>query len=120
MAEEDIATTAAKVADAVTGPNTPANVTVKRPSRPAVWAVFAALVLITLGIAAVILVLSYGPWWRDSDAVALARINGLSWIGWLLCADVVLLVFAIVSPWVGRVEASAGDRAHLTLTGREP
>lgn len=119
MAEEDIATTAAKMADAVTGPGTPANVTVKRPSRPAIWAVFLCLLLVTTAIAAVILVLSYGPWWRDSDAVALARIKGLSWIGWLLCGDVVLLVFAIVSPWVGRVEASAGDRAHFSLEGRE-
>jgi hypothetical protein len=63
-------------------------------------------------------VLAYGPWWPNTEAVALARINGLKWIGWLLCGDVVLLVFAVVSPWVGRVEAHAGDKG-LTMESRD-
>jgi hypothetical protein len=94
---------------AITGPGTPAGITVKRASAPVLWAVFGALGLVLLGVAVVIEVLAYGPWWHDSEPVALARIGGLKWIGWLLCGDVVLLVAAIALPGgIGKIEASAG------------
>lgn len=106
----DVGSLAAATAAAVTGPQTPDNVSVKQPAKQVLAAVFAALALVLIGVAAVIGVLAYGPWWKDSEIVALARIKGLSWIAWLLCADVVLLVGAIAIPGgLGRVEASAGN-----------
>jgi hypothetical protein len=106
------------VSAAVTGPGTPDGVTIKRAAAPVLWAVFGALGLVLLGVAVVIAVLAYGPWWHDSEPVALARIAGLKWIGWLLCGDVVLLVAAIALPGgIGKIEASAGANS-VKIEGR--
>jgi len=115
---EDTAKIAASVSAAVTGEGTPDSVTVKRPAKEVLQAIFITLLIVNAGIVGVIGVLAYGPLWIPTEAVALARINGLKWIGWLLCGDMAMLVFAIASPLVGRVEAAAGTN-HVTLEGRQ-
>lgn len=115
---DDPAALAASTAAAVTGTNTPDNVKVSQPARQVLGAVFVALAMVLLGVAAVIGVLAYGPWWADTELVSLARIKGLSWIGWLLCGDVVLLVGAVALPGgIGKVSASAGT-SKIDIEGR--
>lgn len=110
----DIATDAAAIAAAVTGSDTPANVKVSRPPAGAVWTIFAGLAAVSLMAVYLASIIAFHNW---PEITAPARVK---WLGWALIATVVcipLLAFALASPWVGKVEASAGDN-HLSMTGR--
>lgn len=112
---EDVATTAAGVAAAVSGEGTPSTVKVSRPTTGAVWTLFAGLV----GVAIVALLiggaLTFAPW---PEMTANRRVWFLGWALLVAVACIPLFAFALASPWVGRVEASAGSN-HIALEGRE-
>ena len=111
---EDVATTAAGMAAAVSGADTPSNVKVSRPTAGAVWTLFAGLVFVAFVAGAIGAALTFASW---PEATAMRRV----WfLGWALIVSVVcipLFAFALASPWVGRVEASAGAN-HVSLEGR--
>jgi hypothetical protein len=111
---EDVATTAAGMAAAVTGSDTPSNVKVSRPTAGAVWTLFAGLVFVAVVAMAIGAALTFAPW---PEVTAGRRV----WfLGWALIVSVIcipLFAFALASPWVGRVEASAGAN-HVSLEGR--
>ena len=108
-------TIAAEMASAVTGEGSPNTVTVKRPARQALWSLFVAMAGVCLMLAAVIAILAWSTW---PEATAAARVKYIGWIGLVLCGTIPLIVFAVVSPWVGRVEATAGQN-HFTLSAKE-
>jgi hypothetical protein len=112
---DDIANAASAVASAVTGADTPANVRiVSATSKRVEWTLFAALGTLALIGAALIGVLAFLKW---PDSTAIDRVHYLGWMGWMTQCGVLLIIFAVASPWVGKVEASAGD-AHVSIDGR--
>lgn len=102
----EIESAANAVANAVTGKDSPDSVKVTRPAAGAIWALFAA----GGGLMAIIvLVIGILAWWGHwPDLTALLRIKFLGWIacGAMVCIGV--LIFALASPWVGKVSAEAG------------
>ena len=111
---EDVASTAAGVAAAVSGAGTPANVKVSRPASGAVWSLFLGLALVAIIALLIGAALTFAPWPPETAA---RRVWFLGWALLIAVTCILLIVFAIASPWVGRVEASAGAN-HLSLEGR--
>lgn len=109
MVDDAVSSIAAGITGSITGAGTPDHVAVKRPAKGVIWSLFATLAIIAIGVAVIINLLAYPKIWMPTEPINLARIKGLAWIGWLLCGDIVLLVFAICTPWVGQVSASAGN-----------
>lgn len=102
----DIKSAASAVADAVTGEGSPDSVKVTRPTAGAVWALFAAGGGL---IAIVFLVIAVLTWWGDWPLVtALLRVKFLGWIACGAMGCIAVLIFALASPWVGKVSAEAG------------
>lgn len=102
----EIESAAKAVADAVTGAGSPDSVKVVRPTAGAIWALFAA----GGGLMAIIvLVIGVLTWWGDWPIVtALLRVKFLGWIACGAMGCVGVLIFALASPWVGKVSAEAG------------
>lgn len=116
-APTDAAALASATAAAVSGPQSPDNVKVSQPVHSAVWSLFAGLILVCSFAMAVITVLTF-PGLAGWDATTqLARIKYLGIMGLIAVGTIPLFAFAIASPWVGRVEASAGNN-RVVLDGR--
>lgn len=111
---EDVASTAAGIAAAVTGDDTPANVRVSRPVDGAVWSLFAGLIFVAVVALLIGGALTFAPW---PEVTAARRVWFLGWALLIAVICIPLIVFALASPWVGRVEASAGGN-HVSLEGR--
>ena len=111
---EDVASTAAAVSAAISGDGTPANVKVSRPTTGAVWTLFAGLVFVAVVAMAIGAALTFVDWPLDT---AMSRVRYLGIALLIAVACIPLFAFALASPWVGRVEASAGAN-HLSLEGR--
>lgn len=118
--DTETASLAAATAAAVTGPQTPDNVKVSRPAHSAVWSLFAGMAVICIFGLAIIVVLTWPriAGWSASEAIDKERIHFLGWMGLIAVGTLPLFAFAIASPWVGRVEASAGNN-HVILDGRQ-
>jgi uncharacterized membrane protein len=116
MAENDIGQMANAVAASVTGPNSPDSVKVSRPTTSAIWTLFAALAIVCAFAAAVIAILTWHVW---PAGTAPQRIQFLGWMGIIAVGCIPVIVFALASPWVGKIEASAGP-GHITLEGKAP
>ena len=102
----DIESAANAVAGAVTGEGSPDSVKVSRPATGAIWALFAA----GGGLMAIIvLVIAVLTWWGHwPELTALLRVKFLGWIACGAMGCVGILIFALASPWVGKVSAEAG------------
>lgn len=102
----DLEKAAQAVAGAVTGEGTPDSVKVSRPTTGAIWALFAA----GGGLMAVVfLVIGILAWWAVwPEATAMLRVKFLGWIALGGMGGVAVLIFALASPWVGKVSAEAG------------
>jgi hypothetical protein len=112
---EDVKTTAAEVAAAVTGPTTPDNVSVTRPTAKSEWTLFLALGSLCMFAMILIGILAWKHWPDSTDT---QRIFFLGWMGFLAVGGILLIVVAIASPYVGHVEASAGS-ASLKIDGTD-
>jgi hypothetical protein len=112
---EGIIETAAAVASSVTGPETPSNVSVRSSTKGAEWTLFAALAALCVFALILIGVLT---WVRWPETTSEQRIRFLGWMGWLSTGGILLIIIAIASPWVGRVEAKAGD-ASVVIDGKD-
>lgn len=109
----DIANDAAGVAAAVTGEGTPANVKTSRPTKEAVWTIFAAMgVASAIGVFVIIILAFFHPPGTEKLSTIFLGVMGVLA---QICIPVGMI--ALASSRLGRVEASAGDN-HLTLTGR--
>lgn len=111
---EDVATTAAGMAAAVTGADTPSNVKVSRPTAGAVWTLFAGLLFVAAVAMAIGAALTFAEW-PINTAMSRVRYLGIAMIIAVVCIPI--FAFALASPWVGRVEASAGAN-HVSLESR--
>jgi H+/Cl- antiporter ClcA len=112
--ETDIASTVAATAAAVTGSETPDAVKVTRPTRQSESTLFAALGALCAFAAILIAILAFLHW---PERTAAQRIWFLGWMGLLSVGGILLIVVAIASPWLGRVEAQAGA-GRLIVEGR--
>lgn len=94
------------VAGAVTGEGTPEHVKVTRPTTGAVWALFAAgggLMLIVFSVIGIL------TWWHSWPVdTSSQRIKILGTIAFAAMGCLGVLIFALASPWVGKVSAEAG------------
>jgi hypothetical protein len=94
------------VAGAVTGEGSPDRVKVTRPTTGALWALFAAgggLMVI------VFLIIGILTWWHPwPEMTSLERIKILGVIAFAAMGCLAVLIFALASPWVGKVSAEAG------------
>jgi hypothetical protein len=77
---EDVKTTAAEVAAAVTGPTTPDNVSVTRPTAKSEWTLFLALGSLCMFAMILIGILAWKHWPDSTDT---QRIFFLGWMGFL-------------------------------------
>lgn len=109
----DTVSDAAAIASAVTGPNTPDNVSVSRPVRESVWTVMGMAIFAGVFAAAVAAILTWGPWAHE-DA---RRINYLG--SALICAVICIPIamIALASSRLGRIEAKAGNN-EIAVSGR--
>lgn len=110
----DIGATAAATAAAVTGEGTPDTVKVTKPAQSAVWSLFLALAIICVVVGSVIAILTWAPWQPGSE---MRRIWFIGWIGIVAVGCIPLIVFALASPWVGQVKATAGP-VSIDASGR--
>ena len=109
---ETTAQLAAAVSSAVEGPTS--SVTTGRPVKEAVRTLFIAMGCVLVGVAAIIGLTGWPYPWGPApqpQAVVLQRLVILKWIGLALCVDIAIIVFAFSTPFVGRVEASAGGNS---------
>lgn len=104
----EVADLASSVATAVTGAQTPDNVKVDKPSTLALISIAVTALLVAAGSAAIVSILTWGPW---LDTSAVNRIRYVGWMGIILTACVPVVVAAFASPWIGKVKASAGTNA---------
>lgn len=110
----DIAQDAVNVAAAVTGADTPANVKTSRPTKEAVWTIFAAMgVASAIGVFVIVILAWFHPKGTEAQAVMFLGIMGVLA---QICIPVGMI--ALASSRLGRVEASAGNN-HITLSGRQ-
>lgn len=112
---EDTASIAAGLSAATTGESTPSNMTVKRPTRESVMTLLLAMLGSTF--LALVLIWAVGPASKWPDVVAGARIM---WLGIALCLAVVctpIIVLALASSRLGKVEASAGENFKIAVDG---
>ena len=117
--DSETAKTVEAVSQAVTGADTPDHVKVTRPTRGTVATLFLALGTVAVGVAVVIALVGWDTHWKpNTERMGLSRIDALKWLGLALCLNVGVLVFAIASPWVGQVSASAGN-SKIELLGRK-
>lgn len=112
------ATLASAVGNAASGPSSPDSVKVSQPIHSAIWSLFAGLAMVcTFGIIIIGVLSDPFNWMQWLPNTQLARIKWLGWMGMVAIGTVPLFAFAIASPWVGRVEASAGTN-KIVLDGR--
>jgi hypothetical protein len=97
----------AAVSASVTGPTTPNEIRVERPTTKSEWTLLLAGAGLILFAAFFGAVLAFGPWPSDL-VVAGKRIWFLGWSCLIGIGGLVVLVIAIASPWIGHVSASAG------------
>ena len=109
-----IAQTAAEITAAVAGPNTPDSVRVDRSSRLSEMSLLGALGALIVFSAALFSVLAFRRW-PDSQAHDQIHFLGLGLL--LAIGGILLVVAALASPYIGRVQASAGP-ARIDLEGR--
>jgi hypothetical protein len=110
---ETVDQTAAAVASAVTGPSSPDNVKVNRPTKESVW-----MLLLAMGLASMVsVILIYAlTWVRWPDEVAHSRIM---WLGIMACMSqlaIPITIIALASSRLGKVEATAGTNS-ITIDG---
>lgn len=109
----DISTDAATIAAAVTGPDTPSNVKTSRPTKEAVWTLFAGMgVASVIGIFVIVILTWFTPSGTDHLTI---HYRGIMGILAQVCIPVGMI--ALASSRLGRVEASAGEN-HLSIAGR--
>lgn len=115
MAPESTTAIAAGLSSATTGADTPTAMTISRPAKEPLQALFTAMVAVMVQGAALTGILTFCNW---PVATAPARILylGLSLIAAQIC--LALIVIAFVSSRIGRVDASVGQN-HIELSGRE-
>ncbi len=114
---EDTAAIAASLSAATTGPSTPDHLTVGRPSRESVWTLILTQSIVCVLALIMVYILGWGAW-SATDSVALARIHYLG-LGLLLAIGAVwVVVIALASSRLGRVDASAGSN-HIAIEGRD-
>ena len=109
-----IATTAKDVAAAVAGPDAPNQVKVDRSSRLSELSLLGALIALCVFVLLLFGGLLLHPW---PQAQAADVIHYLGWGLLLAVGGVLLVVAALASPFIGRVQASAGA-ARIDLEGR--
>ena len=110
----DAAQDALNVAQAVTGPDTPSNVKTSRPTKEAVWTLFAGMgVASAIGVFVIVILTWFTPAGADRLTI---HYRGIMGILAQVCIPVGMI--ALASSRLGRVEASAGEN-HLSLTGRD-
>lgn len=102
----EIESAANAVAGAVTGEGTPDSVKVTRPAVGAIWALFAAGGGLMVIVVMVIVILTWLGHWPEVTATL--RIKFLGGIACGAMGGVWVLIFALASPWVGKVSAEAG------------
>ncbi len=115
---ESVASLAAGVSKAVDAPTTQASAS--RPVKEAVRTLFIAMGCVLVGVAVIIGLTGWPYPWGPApqpENVVLQRLVILKWIGLALCADIAIIVFAFSTPFVGRVEASAGGNS-IKLDGK--
>lgn len=110
----DIQNAAAAVATITGGADKPGTASVVQTSNRRIELLLAAcavaLVCITLIIVGVL------TWVKWPEATAEQRIKFLGWDAWIALTGILIIVIAICSPWIGRIEAKAGD-AELSIDG---
>lgn len=81
------------------------SVTLSKDSPGTLTMMGAALGALCVFAAVIIAAISLLHW---PDAVAHDRIMALAWIGWLSIGGVLFWIAAFCSPYIGRIQASAG------------
>lgn len=110
---ENISDIAAGLSQATQGSDKPNQMTISRPTKEALWAVFAAMAIIAIIDMGSTALLSFR---LNSDKTAVDIVH---WLGWGILIGRVseaVVVFALVSSRIARVEATVGA-AHIDLTG---
>lgn len=110
---ESVDQTAAAIAGAVTGADTPDQVKVNRPTKESVWMLLMAMGVASVGALVVIYVLAWVTW---PPEVAHSRILWLGIMGCMAQLAIPITIIALASSRLGKVEASAGGNT-LTIDG---
>jgi hypothetical protein len=95
--------------------SSPETVKIDRSTRMSDLSLMIALSALIAFAAALVGILAFCRW---PDAQAHDQLHFLGWALWLAIGGILLCVAAIASPYVGRIQASAGP-ASLDLEGRK-
>lgn len=110
---ESVSDIASGLSQATTGIGTPSTMTISRPAKEALWAVFAVLIVIAIIDAGTTATMAF----RLNNPMTAADI--VRWLGWgtiIGRLSEAMIVFAIVSSRIARIDATVGG-AHVDLTG---
>ena len=111
---EDIGATAEALSRATSGPDTPNDIKVRRPSTAAVACQVIALIAACIFAAAIIAILA----WKPMPPPPGDDHQRLFFLGWMGLACIACIALSGLSQFRGRVEASAGP-GHLELGGAD-